>query len=148
MELSPRLGLGTINIASFVEGLIYYQSMYLEFRYGDGRVLGTQPYSTCGSASTHCVLCLNLIKGIFTTCILDSHTHTNIHLSNMAFSSQTLAYIYHTSHYIISKVEIQTWQQSNMGYRHLNIKNSSFNQACLHLSLKAYSKQMHVHMNA
>ena len=39
MESPPRLGLRTINIVFFVEGLIYYQSMYLEFRYGDGKVL-------------------------------------------------------------------------------------------------------------
>jgi len=41
MESPPRLGLRTINIASFVEGLFYYQSMYLEFRYGNGKVLDT-----------------------------------------------------------------------------------------------------------
>ena len=43
-----------------------YQSMCLEFSYGDGKVLGTQLHSTRGSASTHCVPNLNLIKGIFT----------------------------------------------------------------------------------
>ena len=41
MESPPSLSLGTINIASFVEGLIFYQSTYLEFKYGDGKVLGT-----------------------------------------------------------------------------------------------------------
>ena len=44
MESPPRLDLGTINIAPFMEGLIYYQSMCPEFRYGDGKVLGTQPH--------------------------------------------------------------------------------------------------------
>ena len=39
MKSPPRLGLGTINIVPFVEGLIYYQSTCLEFRYGDGKVL-------------------------------------------------------------------------------------------------------------
>ena len=36
MELSPSLGLGAIYIAPFVEGLIYYQSTCLKFRYVDG----------------------------------------------------------------------------------------------------------------
>ena len=75
MEWPPRLGLGTISIAPFVKGLIYYQSMCPEFRYGDGKVLGTQPHSTCRLASIHCVLRLNLIKDIFNTRILESHTH-------------------------------------------------------------------------
>ena len=75
MESSPRLGLGTINIIPFVKWLIYYQSTYLDFRYGDRKVLGTQPHPTFGSAFTYCVLRLNPIKGIFKNCILDSHTH-------------------------------------------------------------------------
>ena len=91
MELLPRLGLGTICIAPFMEGFIYYQSTCPEFRYGDGKVLGTQPHPTHGSASTQCVLRLNLIKDIFNIVILNSHTHTSIHLAiNMAFSFQTL----------------------------------------------------------
>ena len=46
MELPPSLGLGTINIARLVEGLIYYHIMCPEFRYEDGKVLGTQPHPT------------------------------------------------------------------------------------------------------
>ena len=65
MESPSSLGLRTINIAPFVEGLIFYQSRCLEFKYRDGKVLGTQPYPTSGSASTHCVLNLNLIKSNF-----------------------------------------------------------------------------------
>ena len=75
MESPLRLGLETINIALFVEGLIYNRSMYLKFRYENRKVLVTQPHSTHGSASTHCFLYLNLIKGIFKNFILDSHTH-------------------------------------------------------------------------
>ena len=40
IESPPRSGLATINIAPFVEGLIYYQSTCPEFKYGDGKVLG------------------------------------------------------------------------------------------------------------
>ena len=65
MELPPSLGQGTINIAPFMEGLIFYQSTCLEFRYRDGKVLDTQPHLTCGSVSTHCVPNLNLTKGKF-----------------------------------------------------------------------------------
>ena len=74
MKLLPRLGLGTIYIAPFMEGLIYYQCTCPEFKYGYGKVLGTQPYLTCWSAFTHCILRLNLIKGTFNIVILDSHT--------------------------------------------------------------------------
>ena len=65
MELPPSLGLGTINIVSFMEGLIFYHSSCPKFRYGDGKVLGIQPHPTHRSASTHCVPNLNLIKGKF-----------------------------------------------------------------------------------
>ena len=65
MESPPKLGLETINIAPFVERPIYYQITCSKFRYGDGKVLGIQPHSTRGSASIHCVLRLNLIKGVF-----------------------------------------------------------------------------------
>ena len=75
MEWPPRLDLGTINIAPFVEWLIYYQGMCPKFRYEDRKVLGTQPHPTRRSASTHCVLCLNLTKDISKTCILDTHTY-------------------------------------------------------------------------
>jgi len=82
MESPPRLGLGTINTAPSVERLIYYQSTCSKFRYGNEKVLGTQHYPTRESASTHCVLHLNLVKDILNTCITKSHTHTH-----------TLAYI-------------------------------------------------------
>ena len=75
MESPPKLGLGTINTVPSMEGLVYYQSTCPKFRYGDKKVLDTQPYLTHESASTHCVLRLNLITGIFNIVILDSHTH-------------------------------------------------------------------------
>ena len=65
MESPPSLGLRTLNIVPIVEGLIFYQSTCLEFRYEDGKVLVTQSHLTCGSASTHCVPNLNLIKDKF-----------------------------------------------------------------------------------
>ena len=77
-------GLGTIYIAFFLRNDLwfYYQSMGSEFRYFLGKVLGTQYYQTLRLASHHCVLCLNLIKNKFNTCIL---THTSMHLTyNMA----------------------------------------------------------------
>ena len=80
MESPPRLGLGTINIAPFMEELIFYQSMCPNFRYGDGKVLGTQPHPTRGSASTHFVSNLNPIKGKLNIVIL-THTHSSMHLN-------------------------------------------------------------------
>ena len=60
--------------------------MDLEFRYDFGKVLGTQNHSTYGLASSHCVLHLNLIKGMFNIVFYThTHTHTNMHLKiNMA----------------------------------------------------------------
>ena len=66
MESPPNLSLGTINIAYFVKELILYQSTCPELKYGDGKVLGTQPHPTFGLTSTHCVPNLNLIKSKFT----------------------------------------------------------------------------------
>ena len=60
----------------------YYQSLDSEFRYALGKVLGTQDCLTLRLASHHCVLCLNPIKNHLNPCILDSHTHTNMHLEN------------------------------------------------------------------
>ena len=57
----------------------YYQSMGSKFRYGLGKVLGTQNYPTCGSASIYCVLCLNPIKGTFNMAYKHTHTHTHTH---------------------------------------------------------------------
>jgi len=43
-----------------------------EFRYGFGKVLGTQDHQTLGLASTHCVLCLNPIKSVFNIVSVDT----------------------------------------------------------------------------
>ena len=69
-------GLRTIYIASFRGRNFwsYYQSMSLEFSYGFGKVLGTQNNPTLGLASSHCVLCLNPIKGIFNIVSILIHT--------------------------------------------------------------------------
>ena len=61
----------------------YYQSMGSEFIYDFGKVLGTQNYPTRESASTHCVLHLNLIKYTFNIAFY-THTHTHQHTFNMA----------------------------------------------------------------
>ena len=78
----------------------------------------------------------------------------------MAFSSQN-PNIYHAIHHIsnlsihLSDMASYHSQSRNIDmaaiiheYRHLNIKNSSSNEACSHLSPKEYFKQMHIHMNA
>ena len=84
---SPHLVLCSRNheYSTFMwKGQSYYQSMCLTFRYEDGKVLGTQPHPTRGLASNHCVLCLNLIKGMFNI-VSYTHTHINMHLTiNMA----------------------------------------------------------------
>ena len=64
-----------------MEGLIYYQSTCLKFRYEDEKVLSTQPHPTRGSASTHCVPRINPIKGKFNIVIL-THTHPSMHLKH------------------------------------------------------------------
>ena len=56
----------------------YYQTMGSKFRYGLGKVLGTQNRPSRGLVFTHCVLHLNPIKGTFNiasygaTCGLES----------------------------------------------------------------------------
>ena len=173
MELLPRLGLGPINIAPFMERLIYYQSTCSEFRYGDEKVLDTQPYLTRRSASTHCILHLNLIKGTFNIVILDSHTHQHTssnqhsivdpkpqHTSIMhLITSQILTYAYHTSHHIIYKGIKQTniyhIQGRNISIlrsnKHIIISNAKHLQISF-ISIKvrsrSYLKQIHVYMNA
>ena len=78
-------------------------------------MLVTQLHSTRGSASTYCVLCLNLIKDL-SNIVIHTHTHTSIHLAiNMTFHpknpiihlswqlTSSLADIYHAYHIISSK---------------------------------------------
>ena len=118
-----------------MEGLILLPEYGFGVQVRFGKVLGTQDHLIHRSASTHCVLHLNLVKGTFNIAILDSHTHTNIHLANKhgifipnpnihlsCISYYILAYIYHTQHYITSnaetckyqiKVEKQAWQDQN-----------------------------------
>ena len=55
----------------------YYQSMGLEFSHALGKVLGTQDRPTLKLVSHRCVLCFNLIKSMFNTCIY-TYTHTSI----------------------------------------------------------------------
>ena len=67
-----------------MEGLILLPGIGSEFKYRDGKVLGTQPHPTRGLTSSHCVLCLNLIK-VSINIVIYTHTHTSIHLAiNMA----------------------------------------------------------------
>ena len=157
MESPPKLGLGTINTVPSMEGLVYYQSMCLEFRYGDEKVLDTQPYLTHESASTHCVLRLNLIKGVLNTCIIESHTHTHtqthtsIHLANNMASYHPKPQ--HTWYYIISKGERQTWQKSNKYIIlskawHINLHIMFIKTHIIFIKTKhCIYKQMHVHVN-
>ena len=51
------------------------QSIGLEFMYSFGKVLGTQNYPALGLISSHCILCLNPIKGTFNIVFILSHTH-------------------------------------------------------------------------
>ena len=54
--------------------------MGLELKYSIGKELCTQNRPTLRLASHHCVLCPNLIKNMFNTCIY-THAHTSMHLS-------------------------------------------------------------------
>ena len=79
--------------------------------------------------------------------------HASHHISNPSInlsciSSYLKPYIYHPRHYIILRQKHRHGCNQTTSYRHLNIKNTSSNQACSYSSTKAYSKQMHVHMNA
>ena len=60
-------GLGTIYSVLSRKDLFYLttRDMGSEFKYDFGKVLGTQNRPTLRFASSHCVLCLNPIKGIF-----------------------------------------------------------------------------------
>ena len=70
-------GLGTMNMVSFQGRTIDLTTRDIgsELRYDLGKALGTQNHPTLRLASSHYVLCLNLIKGIFNIVILNSYTH-------------------------------------------------------------------------
>ena len=96
MESPPRLGLGTIYIVPFMERQIYYQSTCLEFRYEDGKVLGTQLVDQLPLIVSYVLI---LVKA-HSILLFQTHTHTSIHLAiNMTFSSPNpnihLSYISH-----------------------------------------------------
>ena len=97
MKSPLRLSLGTITQHPFMEGLILLPKYGLGVQVQFGKVLGTHDCPTLGSASTHCVLRLNLIKGMFNIVSILTHTLTCIQQSNMAFSSQNPSI--HLSHH-------------------------------------------------
>ena len=105
-------------------------------------MLGTQPHSTCRSTSTHCILRLNLVKGKFNIVILDSHTHTSIHLSKQNGISSPNPSIHLSCN---SYHHIQGNNQTNMSYpkrkhRHVKIKQTSY-----HILSKSFTNIIHVH---
>ena len=59
--------------------------MCLEFKYGDEKVLGTQPYTTYGSAFTHCVSHPNSIE-VSSNRFSYTHTHTHTHTHTLCLS--------------------------------------------------------------
>ena len=73
-------GIGTIYIVSSYGITIDLttKDMGSELRYGFENVLGTQNCLTLRLASSHCVLCLNLIKGTFNISSILTHTLTCI----------------------------------------------------------------------
>lgn len=74
-----------------------------KFKYRDGKVLGTQPHPLVGRLLLIVFYVLISLKTYFNIVILNSHTHTSIHLNiQHDISSQTLTYIYHSSHIIIN----------------------------------------------
>ena len=68
--------LKTIYIAFSQERTIdlITKNMGSELRYSFGKVLSTQNRSTLRLASSHCVLCLNHIKGTFNIASILTHT--------------------------------------------------------------------------
>ena len=70
-------GLGTIYLVSFQGKTIDLKTrdMGSKFRYVLRKMLGTQNHPTLRLVSHHNVLCLNLDKILFNTCILNSHIH-------------------------------------------------------------------------
>ena len=112
LESSSSLGLETIYIAPFhgrtdLTTKVWVQKLCIAWE-----ELGTQDHPTRGSASTQCVLHLNLIKGKFNILFYThthTHTHTSIYLSIQHcililnpniylshISCHILEYIYHT----------------------------------------------------
>ena len=64
----PRLSLGIIYVAPFVEGLILLLEYGFSVYVRPGKVLGTQDRRPVGRLPF-------IVKGIFNILILDSHTH-------------------------------------------------------------------------
>ena len=121
-----------------MEELVYYQSTCLEFRYGDGKVLGTQPHLTHGLASFHCILCLNLIKNIFNT-TFQTQTHASIHLSKLLNPNIHLSWHRNVHKPKATNKHISYPRQKP---RHVRIK-----QTCYHIQGKAFANIVHIHQS-
>ena len=83
-----------------------YQSMCSEFRYGDGKVLGTQPHLTRGLVSTHCVSNPSPLKGSSNR-LFQTHIHTNMHLNIQHGISSQKPSIHLSWHSIITFIQRQ-----------------------------------------
>ena len=118
----------------------YYQSIGLEFRYALRKVLSTQDHLTLMLTSHHYVLCLNPSKNYLNTCILNSHTHTNMHLTN---NMTSLPLNKHTYLSIKQKRAKHTKETLACIYHGI----SSQTLARIYHGIKAYSRQQHKQSN-
>ena len=101
MELPPRLGLGTINIVPLCGRTSLTTRVWVRnLGLGDRKVLGTQPHPTRGSASSHCVLHLDLIKDSFNIFIY-TYTHTLASSSNQHGNNHPKNPNIHLSYHLI-----------------------------------------------
>ena len=130
----------------------YYQSMGSKFRYGLGKVLGTQNRLTHESALIHCVLRLNLIKGIRYFILKthsNTHTHTHTHTHKHTSKHTTwhfipnLTYIYNAYHHITNPSIHLSCFSSHVASYHGRIKQTCYckPQPCFIIQTKSYSNQ-------
>ena len=115
-----------------------------EFRYDFRKVLGTQNYSTRESASTHCVLRLNLIKYTFNIAFY-THTHTLAYIKHGIKHPKTLTYIYHTSH-IKSSIHLSCIL-SKQANKYLNYLNRNINMLRSNRHAIAMTRNLQIHQS-
>jgi len=116
-----------------------------KFKYRDGKVLGTQPHPLVGRLLLIVFYVLISLKTYFNIVILNSHTHTSIHLNiQHDISSQTLTYIYHSSHIIINpSIHLSHHIQ---GRKQIMVESKNYWKASWTSRTQTYSKfTYHIH---
>ena len=144
MESPPKLGLGTIYIQRLYGRTDLYQGMSPEFRYRDGKVLGTPPHSTPPVSRPPLIVFQILILSQGFLIYFSKLTHTNLHLTSKHGKYPTLIHSIKTPPFIQQNIypRVASTSQNNSINK---VSTSSISQKSKLTIMTSTKHILHVH---